>query len=263
VDLPFPFVETTVVAAALVTARVIGFVAVGSLPLGPGVPMPVRLALAWALAIAAVTWVVPGAGSSRAATSLVVALPSELLLGGLFGLSVACVTAAVGWAGGVLGTLSGLSWADDFSSGPVEATTPLARLLWWSAAGAFISCGGARVVLLGLLESFATLPVGTWLAADVDTMLLTSLAMACRLTVALMLPAMVAVLVWHISAAIACRVVPLSPSAGLLQGTAAVVLLVAVWTGSHTWTDSIAEAMTVTCERIFEQAVPLADTELP
>lgn len=253
-DLPLTFLETTIPLALLATARVVGFVAIGTLPLGPGVPLVVRVALALAMSLAAVAWVVPGGLATPPATSLALAIPAELAVGSVLALSVACVTAAAAWAGSVLGSISGLSWADDYSQGPSEATTPLARLLWWSAAGAFVACGGARVVLAGLLDSYASLPLGGWLESSLSGMLLTSLAMACRLTVALAVPALVAVLAWHISAAIACRVIPLAPSAGLLQGTAAIVLLAAIWAGGQTWTDGIADAMVVTCERVFEHA---------
>lgn len=255
-DLPPPYPDTAILLALLATARVVGFVAIGTLPLGPGVSMAVRIALALAMSLAAVTWVVPTRLATPPAPSLLLAIPSELALGSLLALSVACVTAAAAWAGSVLGSISGLSWADDYTHGPAEAATPLSRLAWWAAAGAFVSCGGGRVVLAGLLESFTTLPAGTWLDASLSGMLLTSLAMACRLTVALAVPAMVAVLTWHISAAIACRTIPFTPSTGLLQGSAAMVLLAAIWMGGQTWTSSIAEAMVVTCERVFEHAEP-------
>lgn len=255
-DLPLPFLETAIPWAVLATARVVGFVAIGTLPLGPGVPLVVRVALAWAMSLAAVAWVVPASLNAPPATPLLLAIPCEVALGSMLALSVACVTAAAAWAGSVLGSISGLSWADDYSQGPTEAATPLARLVWWAAAGAFVACGGARVVLAGLLDSYTTLPLGGWLEASLSGMLLTALAMACRLMVALAVPALIAVLAWHISAAIACRVIPLAPSAGLLQGSAAIVLLAAIWAGGQTWTDGIADAMVVTCERVFEHAEP-------
>jgi flagellar biosynthesis protein FliR len=251
-DLPLPLLESSASLFLLAIARVVGFVAVGSLPLGPGMPLVVRVALAWALSIAAITWSLPVGLEQHAHLPLALAVPSELFLGALFGMSVACVTAASAWAGTLLGSISGLSWADDFSSGPAEATTPLSRLVWWVAAGAFVSSGGARVVVFGLVDSLSTLPLGASLDIGVSTSLLTALAMGCRLAIALALPAMIAVLSWHVSAAIVCRVIPLSPSAGLLQGSAAVVLLLAIWAGGPMWTAGIATAMEVTCERVFE-----------
>lgn len=262
-DVPLPVVESTITATLLATARVTGFVAVGSLPLGPGVPMVVRFALVWAMALAVVPAAALGIEVPPSGTLLLGGVLTELLIGGVCGLSVACITAAAGWAGGFLGSISGLSWADDFSNGPAEATTPLARLLWWAAAGAFMTAGGARVVLAGLLGSFSAIPLGTWLESSLASVLLVALGLACRLAVAVAIPAMVAVLAWHISAAIACRVLPLSPSAGLLQGSAALLLLLAVWTGGATWTDGIASAMTATCEQVFDLAVLPADAETP
>lgn len=258
-DLPLPLLESSAALMLLAVARVVGFVSVGTLPLGPGMPLVVRVALAWALSIAAISWELPAGLEQPGHLPLALAVPSELFLGALFGMSVACVTAASAWAGTVLGSISGLSWADDFSSGPAEATTPLSRLLWWIAAATFVSSGGVKVVVLGLVDSLGTLPLGAALDVGVSTSLLTALAMGCRLAITLALPAMIAVLSWHISAAIACRVIPLSPSAGLLQGSAAMVLLLAIWAGGPLWTAGIATAMEVTCERVFE--LPLHPSE--
>lgn len=262
-DLPQPLPEALATTAVLCVARVAGFVTIGTLPLGPGVPVVVRVALAWALSVAAIAWAWPAAAASADGMSLLIAVPAEGAVGAILGLSVACVTAAAGWAGGVLGSISGLSWADDYSGGPPEATTPLARLVWWVAAAAFVSGGGARMLLAGLLESFARLPLASGLDTGASGMLLVSLGLASRLAVTLALPALVAVLAWHVSAAIGCRVLPLSPSTGLLQGTAAVVLLAAIWLGGPTWTTGIAEAMTVTCDMVFQRAVPAAGAPTP
>jgi flagellar biosynthesis protein FliR len=251
-DLPSSFSEASFAMPLLAIARVLGFVAIGTLPIGPGIPFVVRAALGWALSIAAIVWTLPLSSEPLPNVPFTVAAATELCLGALLGLSVACVTAASAWAGTILGSISGLSWADDFSTGPAEATTPLSRLIWWVAAGAFVSIGGAQVLVLGILDSLTTLPLGGAFDVHLGASLVTALAMACRLAIALALPAMIAILAWHIAAAIACRVLPLSPSAGLLQGTAAMVLLLAIWTGGPTWTTGIATAMEVTCKRVFE-----------
>ena len=255
-DLPHTILMQAAPVALLCAARVVGFVAIGTLPLGPGVPLLVRIALALVMSVAAVFWVLPGGQTPALAGPLVLAAVAELAVGGMLGLSVACVTAAAGWAGGVLGTISGLSWADDYNGGPPEAATPLARLVWWVAAAAFVSSGGGRMLMAGLLESFLALPLAAGLDAGLGSLVLASLAMACRLAVAVALPALVAVLAWHISMTIACRVIPLTPSTGLLQGTAAIVLLVALWLGGGAWTHGMADAMTATCEQVFAQRTP-------
>ena len=126
-----------------------------------------------------------------------------------------------------------------------------------------MSSGGARVVVLGLVDSLSSLPLGASLDMGVSTSLLKALAMGCRLAIALAIPAMLAVLSWHVSAAIACRVIPLSPSVGLLQGSAAMVLLLAIWAGGPMWTAGIATAMEVTCERVFELPLHPSEEALP
>lgn len=262
-DLPLTFTETATMTAVLCVARVGGFVAIGTLPLAPGLPLLVRVALAWAMSTAAIVWVLPSGHAVAEGVPLLQVALAELAVGGFIGLSVACVTAAAGWAGGVLSSISGLSWAEDYSGGPSEAATPLARLIWWVAAATFVSSGGGRVLLAGLLESFATLPLGGGFDAGIARLLTGALDLAWRLALAVALPALVAVLAWHFSAALACRVIPLSPSTGLLQGSAAVVLLCAVWLGGTAWTNGLANATTATCEQIFEQVTPLTGGDSP
>jgi flagellar biosynthetic protein FliR len=249
-NLSSPLFEVALLPALLAAVRMAGFVAVGTVPLTPDVPVMVRLGLAWSLSIAVVPWVLADSTSPPRSSPLLLALLSELALGGLFGLSVACVTAAAGWAGGVLGSISGLSWADDFSNGSAEAATPLARLLWWVSVGAFVWCGGPRVVLACLLDSLTALP-------------LAALATASRLAVAVALPAMLAVLFWHATAAIACRLLPLSPSTGLLQGSAAIVLMLAIWAGGPIWTAAMAHAMASSCEHVLTLTEPATGVDSP
>jgi len=262
-DLPLAFTETATMTVVLCVARVGGFVAIGTLPLAPGLPLLVRVALAWAMSIAALAWVLPSRHAVAESVPLVQVALTEVAVGGFIGLSVACVTAAAGWAGGVLSSISGLSWAEDYGGGPSEAATPLARLVWWVAAAAFVSSGGGRVLLVGLLESFATLPLGVGFDAEIAGMLTRAFGLAWRLAIAVALPALVAVLAWHLSAALACRVIPLSPSTGLLQGSAAVVLLCAVWLGGTSWTSGLASATTVACEQIFDQVTPSTGVHSP
>ncbi len=262
-NLSSPLFEVALLPALLAAVRMAGFVAVGTVPLTPGVPVMVRLGLAWSLSIAVVPWVLADSMSLPLSSPLLLALPSELVLGGLFGFSVACVTAAAGWAGGVLGSISGLSWADDFSNGSAEAATPLARLLWWVSVGAFVWCGGPRVVLACLLDSFTALPPGEWLGVRHLSMPLAALATASRLAVAVALPAMLAVLFWHATAAIACRLLPLSPSTGLLQGSAAIVLMMAIWAGGPIWTAAMAHAMASSCEHVLTLTEPATGVDSP
>lgn len=248
---PLPAFEGLATTALLTAARAAGFVAVGTLPVAPGVSLLVRVALVWSLTIAAVPWVLATA-PPPSVPSWPLTLLGELLIGGGLGLCVACLAAAAGWAGSVLGSVSGLAWADDHAAaGPSEADTPLARLAWWLAAAAFLGCGGDRVVMAGLLDSFQWMPSGAAIEQGFAPPLVATLSASFRLAMALAFPALLAVLGFHVTAAIVCRTAPLTPAGGLLQGLAAVVLLAAIWTGSQTWARDIGPAMQAATERAF------------
>lgn len=221
-----------------VGCRMLAAVAVATLPAFPGVTIRTRLALAVALAAVALPAAVGSSADTVGPWPLVVA--GEAIVGGVIGMAIALVVAASGWAGTLLGSVSGLSWADDFDPGGGEASAGIGRLAWWVGAAAFVAAGGQLVIVTGLLDSFELLPVGTLLEGDggFDTLLplaSTAPAMALRIALALALPAITAVVAFHLASTICLRTVPFSPAAGLLQGLAAVVLLVALWSGLDAW----------------------------
>ena len=92
------------------------------------------------------------------------------------------VVAAAGWAGTILGSVSGLSWADDFDPGSGEATAGIGRLAWWVGVAAFVAAGGQLVVIAGLLDSLHAMPVGAVLRGEgfFDTLLPRGLTAARR-----------------------------------------------------------------------------------
>jgi flagellar biosynthetic protein FliR len=213
-------------------------VAVASLPAFPGVTARTRLALGLALAAVALPAAVASSPAAVGPWPLVVA--GEAVVGGIFGLAIALVVAAAGWAGTILGSVSGLSWADDFDPGGGEATAGIGRLAWWVGAAAFVAAGGQLVVIAGLLDSLHAVPVGMVLHGEgfLDTLLpvaVTAPTLALRIALALALPALAAVVAFHLASTICLRVVPFAPGAGLMQGLAAVVLLTALWCGLDAW----------------------------
>lgn len=229
-----------VVSGGLAAARMAGFVAVGSLPLAPGMSVTIRLMLGLALAAAAVPLAV--SQPCEPAQPLALAALAEGLLGGLAGLAVACLTAAAGWAGNLVGRVSGLSWADEFTPGGT-GEAGIGRLAWWIAAAAFLACGGARIVVAGLLDTLVTTPPGSSTVADLAGLLVPTLARSFALAVALALPVLVALLAFHVTAAVICRSLPLTPVAGLLPSLAATVLAAAMLLGAGRWSNDIGESV--------------------
>lgn len=253
--------DPAVVTAVL--ARMAAFVAVGGLPIAAGVGLRVQAAVAVMLAAAAVPAAVAAAPSTAVAgcpTPLLIA--AEALVGLVLGTTVAAVLAAAAWAGGILGSATGLSWADDFTPEGDPQTAGTARLAWWMALAGFLAAGGHEQLVAGIVDSVRSLPIGTavgprggWVAG-LEAIAATMPSAAITLAVSLAAPALAAVLTFHLVAAICVRTVAFDPGHGLLQGAASLVLLVAVSLAAESWIGGFAAAVQPPLERCFEAARP-------
>lgn len=226
------------VIAAGVVARMGIAVAIGMAGVFPAVTLPVRAALAILLAGAALPLAVTHCGlRPLGAWPLVVA--GEALVGLGLGLAVAVVLAAAAWAGGILGSVAGLSWADDFDPAGDAQAAGMATLCRWLAVAGFVVAGGHLAVVAGFIDGFRTLPIGAaldgGLAEGVARLVTTLPGAGLALAVSLALPAVTAVVVFHVAAAVCLRTIRFVPGEGMLQTLAALVLLGAVAVGADTW----------------------------
>ncbi|MEI6241317.1 MAG: flagellar biosynthetic protein FliR [Planctomycetia bacterium] len=249
------------VLAVGILARVLGIVT------GAGVALPevsVRIRLALAVAVTGVALplavatqrleaVVPGIGTG----GLLLMCGGEALVGLALGAAVAAVASAGAWAGGVLGSVAGLSWADDFDPEGDAQSAGMARFAWWVSAGVFLAAGGLETLVAGVVDSVRVLPIGTILpvagmprpglegiAADLP-------AVAFSLALAVAVPALLAVVGFHLVTAIALRTVPFVAGAGFLQALAAVVLLGAIYVGADAWAQGFPTLVQGPIEQIF------------
>jgi len=245
------------IVAVGVCGRMVAAVATGTLPILPGGSLRIRLTLAVALAMVALPMAlaVQNTPVPRPIGPLLPVLARELLVGLLMGTAAAAVLAATAWAGGILGSVSGLSWADDFDPAAGGESAGIARLAWWVGLAAFFAAGGQLAVVGGLIDSVRHVPVGTafggtpaeWLM----TLAVTTPAVAISLAATLALPALVAVVAFHFASAICLRAIPFSPGAGLLQGLASLVLLASLWLGAEAWTGGSAVMMLRSLDTCF------------
>jgi flagellar biosynthetic protein FliR len=245
------------VLAGAVLARMAAAVFAGALPLTGQVPLKVRVMLAVCLTVLAL----PAAGHSRAASLAAQPLPivivGEAVVGLGLGLVVAAIVAAAAWAGGLLGSVSGLSWADDFAtpSGDPEPTG-VARLAWWLGLAGFFAAGGHLAVVAGLLESVRLMPVGCLFAGQrvepsLVAVVVTAPALALSLVTALAVPVLAAVVTFHLAVAICLRTVRFDPGQGLLQALAAIVLMFAFLAGAEAWLGGFGAVAHAQIERSF------------
>jgi flagellar biosynthetic protein FliR len=174
-------------------------------------------------------------------------LAGEAVVGLGLGLAVAVAFAAASWAGGLLGSVSGLAWSDDFAGDPPTGEGGPARLAGWLAVAGFLATGGHLVLIAGLVDSVQRLPVGSFASSIAREHLaevvgvLPSAALA--LAAALALPAITAVLTFHLAAALCLRSVRFDVGPGSLQAAASIVLLAAVVVGAGGWTEGFALAV--------------------
>ena len=245
-----------------VAARMTAAVAGGGLAffpqLDPKVGGVAALALtAAALPLAAATPL--GEGRAGVPLDVLPLVAGEAVIGLGLGLVVAVAFAAAAWAGGILGSVSGLTWADDFTPDAPAGEGGAARLATWLAVAGFLAAGGHLAVVAGLVDSTGRLPVGGLAIADraawIDLLAATPTA-ALMLAMSLAAPALVAVLTFHVTAAICMRSVRFASGPGLIQAAAALVLLAAVIHGTATWTTGFASAVREPIERSLLELGP-------
>lgn len=244
-----------------VLARVLGIVTGSGVAL-PEVSVRIRAALAAAITVVALPLALAGqhvgmASASVDAASLVLLAGGEAAVGLALGAAVAAVASAGAWAGGVLGSVAGLSWADDFAPEGDAQAAGMARFAWWVSAGVFLAAGGLQTIVAGIIDSVRVLPIGMLLPVAglpqpaLDSIAADLPALAFSLALAMAVPALLAVVGFHLVTAIALRTVPFVPGAGLLQGLAAVVLLGAIYVGADAWSHGFPTLVQGPLERIF------------
>lgn len=226
-----------------VFVRMAAAVTVGTLPILPGASPRVRGALAAVLAAAALPAALAGRAGDAAASlepPAALVLLGEAVVGLALGAAVGGVVAAVGWAGSVLGTASGLTWSEDFDPGSTAAPEGVGRLCFFVGLAAFFAAGGQLAVVAGLVDGVRTVPVGAACGGAVrpwlESLALATPAAAFELAVLVAAPALAAVIAFHVTAAICLRTVPFAPGPGLLVAGAAVVLLATLAVAAESWT---------------------------
>jgi len=245
--------EEALVAAG-VAVRLAAAVAVGGMPLTAGTSLQVRIAAVLALTIAA--WPTATATATTALPPAALVVVGEAVVGLGLGVALAAVFAAAAWAGTVLGSVSGLAWADDFTPDADAQSAGIARLAWWLGLAGFVAAGGHLQLVAGLVESFRSLPVGAVVAHAgglVDLAATVSSAPVTGLGIALTLagPSLAAVLVFHVAATVAVRVGRVDPGQGLAQSLASLVVLAGVCLAADAWIGGFATLVQPSIERCF------------
>jgi flagellar biosynthetic protein FliR len=170
----------------LVLTRVSGLVITAPIYGTPDVPARVRALLAVALAVLITPsqWdvVVQHPGN---VLNYLVFLASELVIGLSLGLGIVILFSGIQLAGQMMGRMGGLILADVFDPTSGTSVPMFSRLMLLVTLAVFVTIGGHRVVMAGLLDTFQTIPPGsgavpTSLAETFVALLAQSFALAIR-----------------------------------------------------------------------------------
>ncbi|MCL4194807.1 MAG: flagellar biosynthetic protein FliR [Thermoguttaceae bacterium] len=146
----------------LILTRVSGLVMTAPIYGSSDVPIQARALLAFSLAVLVTptqfgTLIEPPGTLPNYLTFI----GSELLVGVALGLGVLVLFSGVQVAGQLIGRVSGTALSDVYDPAFGEEVPQFARLLFLLAMAVFVSLGGHRIVMAGLLDTFEAIPPGS------------------------------------------------------------------------------------------------------
>jgi flagellar biosynthetic protein FliR len=124
-----------------------------------GVPMRLRIGLAFLIAFCAQASLPPMAPIALDSSAAVVAVLQQVLLGVALGFAVRIVFSAVEFAGELVGLQMGMNFATFFSPMSGGEQTAVSRFYGISIAWLFIVTGGHLLVIGAVVQSFSAFPV--------------------------------------------------------------------------------------------------------
>lgn len=199
----------------LVLVRVSGLVLAGP-PLGsPDSPPQFRALLAFALAVL----LTPGQLAAAAVwpaslLGYLLLAGAELLLGLTLGFGASLLFSGVQLAGQIVSQMSGMSLGSVFNPGVDDSIPLFSQLFYLVALSIFLILGGHRMVMAGLLGTFAALPLGSVsplegsLAGSLGEMVVTLLTQSFSLGFRTAAPATLALLLASLVMGVISRTLP-------------------------------------------------------
>jgi flagellar biosynthetic protein FliR len=146
----------------LVLTRVSGLVVTAPVLSLSEVPLQVRALFAVALAFL-ITPTQSAVALQHPATlpNYLVLVGSELVVGLSLGFGVAILFSGIHLAGQLVGRISGLMLADVFDPSTGESIPQFSKLMFLVVTAVFLTIGGHRVVMSGLMDTFESIPPGS------------------------------------------------------------------------------------------------------
>ena len=125
-----------------------------------GVPVRVRIGLAFLIAFCAQASMPPIAPVALDSSAGMLAVVQQVLIGLSLGFAVKVVFAAVEFAGELIGLQMGLNFAAFFNPMTGGEETAVSRFFGISVSWLFIVSGGHLLVIAAVVQSFSSFPVG-------------------------------------------------------------------------------------------------------
>lgn len=205
-----PLDAGTFILFTLVLTRVSGLLMTAPIYGTLEIPLQVRALFAFALSLLVFPsqWAttVPDPGSLLAYAIL---LGSELAIGLVLGLGVTILISGIELAGHMIDQVSGLMLAEIFD--PVQGTNSsiVSRLLYLTTMLVFVTIGGHRMVMAGLLDTFQAIPAGSAAAPpSVGEVLVALVAQSFSLGIRAAAPVVASLLVANLVLGLIARALP-------------------------------------------------------
>lgn len=195
---------------ALVLTRVSGLAMTAPIYGVHEVPMQIRALIAFALAVLIVpTQLGVHFPNPKTLVDLVIILSGELLIGLTLGLGIMILFSGIQLTGQIIGQVSGMTLADVFNPA-FDASIPLlSQMLHMFALAVYVTAGGHRMLMGGLLDTFATIPPGMGsLSTSLGDASITLLTQSFDLGIRAAAPAIVALLVATLVLGLISRTLP-------------------------------------------------------
>jgi flagellar biosynthetic protein FliR len=181
----------------LVLTRVSGLMVMAPVLNSPDTPMQYRalLAFAFTLTIMPSQWFVQVV-EPDSLPAFVVMIAAELFIGLALGFGLYTLFAGVSLAGELVGHVGGLQASQIFDPITGDQVPLMSRAYQYLAIAVFALIGGLNVLVTSLLDTFATIPIGTiGFQPQVVYSLVTILSMSFALAIQIAAPVLVATLI--------------------------------------------------------------------
>jgi flagellar biosynthesis protein FliR len=151
-----------IILLTLIVSRVGGLVATAPIFASRDAPMQFRalLAVAISLLILPGQWMASVAYPTSALGYLLL-VAGEVLVGVSLGLGIEIVFSGIQLIGKLIGQLSGEMLAEVYDPGFDEGVPVVSHFMFLLTLAVFVTIGGHRMVMTGLLETFQAIPLGT------------------------------------------------------------------------------------------------------